>query len=166
MATTLSVSLGISALADYTATTPHEGAVTEKLLNNTGGRQWTNGIASGQADRVYRKTGTLAAAATDSFNTLAAGALLDVYGQGIDLDELKGLVIKCTSGSIKLDAPAANFIGIFADASDLIKVPLDCTMAFDFGASGLDVTTNSKFDVVDLAGGAGSTYELMFWGAQ
>lgn len=166
MATVLEVSATVKVVASLTATSPHAGAVIEEFVNNTGGRQWVQGTASGAADRVFRKSGTLIAAATDSYNTLAAGALLDVYAQAIDLDELKGIGVRCVTGSIKIEAPAANFISIFTDATDLLNIALGATFFMDFGAAGIDVTTNAKFDITDLAGGAGSTYELIFWGAQ
>ncbi len=164
MATAAAALLQILAKANLTATSPHEGDVREDLENTTGGRRWTDGNASGQVNRVYRKTGSLGAGATDSYNTLAAGALTDVYGQTIDLDELKGLVIVPLTGSIRLEAPAANFIGIFNDATDLLNVPAG-GLAFDFGAAGLDVTVNSKFDITETTGAATATYELWFIGA-
>ena len=160
MATSLSALLHIEAKAAVTATSPHTGDVREDLENATGGTRWTQGTASGQVGKCYRKTGSLAAGATDSFNLLAAGALEDVYGQTIDADELKGLVIKCTSGAIKLDAPAANFLPIFADASDVIKIQNGCTVAFDWGAAGLSLGSDAKFDIVETSGAATATYEL------
>ena len=37
-------------------------------------------------------------------------------------------------------------------------------MALDLGAGGLDVATNSKFDITETAAAA-ATYSIMFWGA-
>lgn len=166
MATVLNVSARLQVLANLQATSPHTGSVIEEFVNSTGGRQWVQGTTSGAADRVYHKSGTLSAAAVDSYNTLAAGSLLDVFAQAIDLDELKGIGVKCLTGSIKIEAPASAFIPIFTDATDLLNIPLGATFFMDFGAIGLDVTSGSKFDITDLAGGSGSTYELIFWGAQ
>ena len=160
MATTLSAMLHIDAKASVTATSPHAGDVREDLENATGGTRWTQGTGSGQVGKVYRKTGSLIAGGTDSYNLLAAGALEDVYGQSIDADELKGLVIKVTSGAIKIDAPAANFLPIFADASDVIKLQNGCTIAFDWGAAGLSLGSDAKFDIVESTGAATATYEL------
>ena len=160
MATSLSAMLHIEAKATLTATTPHTGDVREDLENASGGTRWTQGTASGQVGKVYRKNGSLSAGATDSFNLLAAGALEDVYGQTIDADELKGLVIKVTSGAVTLNAPAADFLPIFADASDLIKLQNGTTMAFDWGAGGLSLGTSAKFDLTETTGAATATYEL------
>lgn len=164
MATSLAVSLRIIAQADLTPSNPLVGAILAKLENATGGRYWTQGTSIGNADRVYLADVTLTSGQTVNYNTLAAGSLTDIAGQAIDLDELKGLVILCNTGAIKIDAPAANFIGIFADASDLIKLGAGNCIAFDFGPGGLDVTTNSKWDIVETASAA-ATYSIMFWGA-
>jgi hypothetical protein len=153
----------MSFLADYQANTPHTGSVIESLTET---QRTTDGTGSAQADRVFRRSGVLAAAASHSYNTLAAGGLTDAYGQAIDLDELKGIMVKCTSGAIKIDAPAANFAGFFGTASDFVPVANGACWSMMFGATGLDVTVNSKFDIIDTAGGAGSTYEIIFWGAQ
>ena len=159
MATATSAVLHILASASVKSTSPHLGDITETLENTTGGTRWTDGTGSGQVDRAYRVTGSLGSGATNSYNLLAAGALLDVFGQAIDGDELKGMVIKVTSGTIALEAPAANFLGIFADATDLINLANGMTIAFDFGSTGLDITTNASFDIVEKAAST-ATYEL------
>lgn len=165
MSTSLAVSLRIIAQADLTPYSPMTGAILARLENATGGRFWTQGTSTGNADRVFLAERTLTAGQTDNYNTLAAGALTDIYGQAIDLDELKGLIVLCSTGAIKIDAPAANFVGIFADASDVIKLGAGNCIAFDFGPGGLDVATNSKFDITETAAAA-ATYSIMFWGAQ
>lgn len=164
MATSLSTLLHIIGQADIKSTSPHTGTIVDKIENTTGGTIWTNGTGSGKADRVYfRSRSALGAGATDSYNLLAAGSLVDVYNQAIDADELKALVLKVTSGAVKLEAPAANFIGIFADASDVILLGASAkcnTIAFDFGAAGLDVTTNASFDITETSGATTANYEL------
>ena len=165
MASSLSASLIIKAQAELVPSSPAAGAVLAELSNATGGTFWTPGQGSGQIDRVYLASVSLTSGQTVNYNTLAAGSLLDALGQAIDLDELKGLVVKCNTGSIKIDAPAANFIGIFSDASDLIRLTAGHVIAFDFSAAGLDVTTNSKWDIVETASSTAS-YTIMFWGAQ
>lgn len=135
------------------------GTVRLDVANTTGGRRWTDGQASGQVDRVYRRVRSLTASQTHSYNLLAAGGLTDALGQAIDADELKGLVLRCTSGSIALEAPAAAFLPVFADATDLVKLSEGQTLAFDFGAAGLDVTSAASFDIVEQAAST-AAYEL------
>jgi len=165
MATSLGVSLRIIAQADLTPSSPITGAILAKLENATGGRFWTQGTSTGNADRVYLADVTLTSGQTVNYNTLAAGSLTDIAGQAIDLDELKGLIVLCNTGAIKIDAPAANFIGIFADANGAIKLGAGNCAAFDLGAGGLNVATDSKWDITETASAA-ATYSIMFWGAQ
>lgn len=164
MSTSLAVSLRIVAQADLTPSSPITGAILARLENATGGRYWTQGTGTGNASQCYLADVTLSSGQTVNYNTLAAGALLDTGGATVDLDELKGLIVLCNTGAIKIDATAANFIGIFADASDLIKIGAGQCVAFDFGPGGLDVTTNSKWDIVETASAA-ATYSIIFWGA-
>lgn len=165
MATSVAAHLRILGLADITASSPYTLPVQAKLENATGGERWTNGIASGNVDRVYQVAGTLGAGGTDNYDLLAAGSLTDVFGQAIDADELKGIVVKCVTGEITLEAPVANGLGFFKAASDGVVLSAGQTIGVSFGAGGLDVTTNSKFDIDD-SGGAGSTYSLWLIVAQ
>ena len=89
-----------------------------------------------------------------------------MLGQTIDADELKSLVLKVTAGAIKLEAPAANFIGIFADASDVILLANGTTIAFDWGAAGLTLGANASFDITETTGAATASYELWLVVAQ
>jgi hypothetical protein len=137
------------------------GAVTQDLTNQAGGTRWTDGQGSGEIDRVYKRVRTMTSGETQSYDLAAAGGLTDALARAIDADELKCLALKCTSGSIALEAPASAFIPIFSDASDVLLLSAGQTLAIDFGAAGLDVTSGSKFDIVEKAAGtAGYVLEL------
>ena len=166
MPTSASASMLIQVQAAVVGSSPVLGTLQGDMSNGATGARWTQGTGSGNIDRVFRKNYTIAAAGTQSFNTLAAGSLTDIHAQAIDLDEIKGLMIKCVTGAIKVDAPATGFMGFFGSATDFIVLAAGQTLALEFGATGLDVTTNSKFDLIDTAGGSGSTVEVAFFGAQ
>lgn len=163
---TLSARLVVKASADLQPDAPYSLAIGHVLENATGGRGWKQGTGSGQVDRVYQVNGSLSSAATDSYNLLAAGSLTDVLGQAIDADELKALVLKCETGDIALGAPASNFLGIFNAANDAILLTAGQSVAFDLGATGIDVTTNASFDVAETSGAAAATYSLWLIVAQ
>lgn len=163
MATTSTARLHLVALADVQKTGA-TGALQYKLENVVGGRGWRSGDASGKVDQVYfRDRDALGAGATDNYNLLAAGALTDPEGTAIDMDELAFLAIVVDSGSIRIDAPAANAIGIFTDATDLINLTSTTARAvyFDFGAAGMDVTTNASFDITETSGAATADYRIL-----
>jgi len=162
MATSLTAAITI----DAKTTLSPDGPITgDKRGDLTGTSRWKDGTGSGQVDRRYREDATLGAGATDSYNLLAAGGLTDDENQAIDLDELKMLAIKCTAGEITIEAPVANGLSIFKAAEDGIVLASGQRFGLDLGAAGIDVTTNSKFDVTD-SGGGGSTYSIVFAGAQ
>lgn len=163
MPSSLAVTMQIDVLGSLTPASPQAGAIVDNMQTTT---RWTNGTGSGQADRQYHRTRTLAAAASHNYDTLAAGSLTDSLGQSIDLDELKGVKIKCTSGSIKVVGGAGTPAGFLTAAAEGFQLAAGHEVGFNFGAAGLGVTTNSKFDITDTAGGSGSAYEITFFGAQ
>lgn len=165
MAAVTSARLVLSLVGSTVPASPVAGELTASLENGSAGARWTDGQASGMVDRVYRVDGTLAAAAVDAYDVLAAGSLRDINGAVIDLDEIKGLALKCVTGSIKLLAPAANFLAFFGATGDYINLTAGQMIAIDFGAGGTTLSTSSKFNVADTFGGAGSTYSLMFIGS-
>lgn len=165
MAAVTSARLVLSLVGSTVPASPVAGELTASLDNGSGGARWTDGQASGMVDRVYRVEGTLAAAAVDTYDVLAAGSLRDINGAVIDLDEIKGFALKCVTGSVKLLAPAANFLAFFGATGDYINLTAGQMIAIDFAAAGTTLSTNSKFNVVDSFGGAGSTYSLMFIGS-
>lgn len=146
------------------------GANTITVENATAGRRWSDGQGSGQVDAIYRRTqASLGISATDTYNVLAAGGLQTPSGSVIDLDELKGLAIRCTSGECKLVATASNGLGLFTAASEGLQLKATGglrAVALDLGPDGLDVTTNSQFAVVETSGAATAAYELEFIGAE
>ena len=80
-----------------------------------------------------------------------------------------GKIGRVTSGQVQIAAPAANFLTIFSDASDVINMNAVAglrAIALDFGPDGLDVSVNSKFDVIETSGAATATYEIEFVGAE
>lgn len=163
---TLSARLHILASADLTPAAPQSKPIGHKIENANGGQGWRNGTGSGQVDRVYHISGSLSSGATDAYDLLAAGSLTDILNQAIDADELKGLVLKCVTGAIEMTANATNGIGLFKAASDGINLSAGDTVAFSLGAAGLDVTTDSKFNITEATSGAAATYELWLIVAQ
>ena len=160
-----SARLVISLRGMTTPTAPVEGELARTLENGNGGARWTDGQASGQVDRVYQADGTLAASATDQYDLLAAGGLKDILSRAVDLDELKAFELTCVTGWIKFTAPGANFLPLFGAAGDYISLTAGQTLAFDFGAAGISLGTSGKFNIVEAAGGSGSTYSIMFAGS-
>ena len=167
MATVTTAYLLLHALAEVVPSSPTGGNLQAPLLNVAGGRRWTDGQTSGKIDRAYiRRRSGLGIGASDTYNLLAAGALEDIAGQTIDADELKGIMIRCTSGAINMTRPAANGLTIFTAVSQGIHLVSGQAVAFDLGAVGVDVTTASQFLVTESTGTATADYELWLIVAQ
>jgi hypothetical protein len=135
----------------------------------TGGRRWTTGTGTGKIGAAYRRLRTVASGATDSYDLLAAGSLVSPLGESIDLDELKGLALRVTSGSVKFQKPVSNGLGLFTTNNHGLLLSATAglrAIVLDLGPDGLDVTVNSKFDIVEATGAATATYELALIGAE
>jgi hypothetical protein len=149
---------------DATAGDGASGAMRGSVVNATGGRRFSNGTGSGKIGKWYKAVLAFTSGQTKSYDLLAAGSLTTPDGVAIDADELKVMVIQCDTGEFQLAAPAANFLAIFSDASDVLNLNsiggLRC-IGMDFGPDGLDVTTNSKLDLIET-GSAPATGSIIF----
>jgi hypothetical protein len=124
-----------------------------------------DGQASGEVDQAYRVLGTLAASGTVTYNLLAAGALEDAFGNVVDLDEIKGMVITCLTGAIAVTGVASG-LTCFTGTDEGIKLAAGQTMALNFGAAGLSLSTNASIKVAETSTTLGATFELLLVGAE
>jgi len=146
---------------------PKAGALTALLSNATQGRRWDSDSDTAEADTVYRATLSLSASGAQTLNLLAAGSLADLLGGTVDLDEIKALAIKCTAGEFTVAGAVSNPLGVFTGSGEglQLKATGGCSFAaFDFGAAGLDVTTNSQITLTETSTSAGATAEVMVIG--
>jgi hypothetical protein len=148
------------------------GAVSSAVGNveaQSGGRRWTNGTGSGKVGAAYKRIRTIGSGATDTYDLLAAGSLQTPLGRPIDLDELKALSLKVTSGEVKIIKHGTNGLDIFTSNNEGFQLKAAGglrAVVLDMGPDGLDVSSNSRFEVVETSGAASATYEIAFIGAE
>lgn len=145
------------------------GQPSAEVSIGSGGVRWKNGGGNGQIQRNYKRIRTIGSGATDSYDLLAAGSLTTPNGESIDLDEVKGLILRVTAGEVKFVKATTGGLDCFTAADEGMQ--LGATAALQalglyFGADGLDVTTNSKFAIIETSGAGTATYELEFIGAE
>lgn len=142
------------------------GGVTQAVENATNGQRWTAGSAAGQVDAVYRRERTVGSGATDAYNVLAAGSLETPAGEAVDLDECKAIMVRCTAGSIKVVGGTSNPMFCFTGSGEGVVLTAGQSFGLDLGPFGIDVTTNSTFEVIEATSGGPATYQLGFIGAE
>lgn len=162
---TLSARLQIAALADLEPAAPHSQTIGHTLENAPGGRGWRQGTGSGEVDRVFLEKRTLAADEAHQYNLRNGGGLTDVLGQAIDATRLKGWVVSCETGTIAIHGHASASLPVFEDQNHGVMLLTGHTMGFDFGATGIDVTTGKHFEVEERAS-APATYSVWLIVAQ
>jgi hypothetical protein len=154
--------------------------MTEAL--DIGNRSWSgpksyaatlaNGIAVGQADKVFADTRTLAASATENLD-LAGGVLLDPLGTALTFVKVKALIVAAAAGNtndVIVGGDVTNtFFGSFADETDAVRIRPGTVFAIACGAAdaaGYAVVAGTGDLLKILNGGAGTpvTYDVIIIG--
>jgi hypothetical protein len=136
-------------------------------MNLTRGVSLANGTGANQADAVFHDTRTLADAATETLD-VHDGTLVNAFGDTLTLNKLKAIYIKNNSADANLliGGAAATQLGIFADPTDILKLPPggDFFMTAP-GSAGIDVSTNSDLKIAhDGTGTSSLTYDIIVVG--
>jgi hypothetical protein len=153
--------LQISATVSIVPDAPISGSIGPSISID---RQLTPGSGSGKADQCYRVDATMASGETDTYNLLAAGALKTPLNETVDLDEVKGIVVTCNTGSVKVCGSASNSLTCFSGDGGGIVLTAGQSLALDLGAGGTAVGSAGSFDVREAAAAA-ATYSLLVIGA-
>jgi hypothetical protein len=161
MSTSLASLVQIRGLAELSPASPLTGAVKGEIVAEL---RTTNGQGSGQADRAYFASRSLTSGQTHTYNVLAAGSLTDMLGQAVDLDEVKGIVVECLTGAIKVVGGASNGLAAFTGAGDGIALSAGQTIGLEFAAAGVTVGSNGTFEVTETASST-ATYKILIIGA-
>ena len=108
----------------------------------------TNGTGDNQADKIFHDERTLSDEGTETLD-FHDGSLTDAFGNALTLDKLKSLVIVNYSveATLLVGGAAATVLPLFADDTDIIKVPVATTLQPGIiwwaAPKGIDITTNS-----------------------
>lgn len=130
-----------------------------------------NGVAAGQADRIFHDQRTLAAAANEDLDLNGAG-LTDAFGAANAFVKIKGLIIAAAAGNpnpITVGGAAANgFVSWVGSATDKVSVRPGAVLALFAGAAdaaGYAVTAATA-DLLRVTAGAGGnhTYDVIVIG--
>lgn len=157
MALTTKLNLGISAVE---STALDLGGKTTDV-----GKKYAlalaNGVAAGQADRIYSDTNTLAASANVDIDL--AGTLTDPYGQTITFAKVKGLIVAAAAGNtnnvIVGGAAATQFASWVGAATHTVTVRPGGVLALFTGsadANGYTVAAGTT-DFLRIANSGGTT---------
>jgi hypothetical protein len=130
----------------------------------------TNGVAAGQADRIWHDERTLAAAAADDL-TLSALAS-SVFGNAVNvaLAKVKALLIVCTTADSGTELTIGNasshaWVGPFNAGSSQLIVPGDSAVFLVNKQAGWSVGAGSSDVLRVLNSGSGSaTYRIVIVG--
>ena len=134
------------------------------IVSMSRGINFQNGTGANQANKLFHDTRPLGDAANETID-LHDGTLKDAFGDPLEIDKLKVLYIKNNSkdANLLVGGAAATQIGLFADVTDILKLPPEGDFFFSApGDAGVDVTTNSDLKLEhDGTGSNGLTYDIV-----
>ena len=130
----------------------------------------TDGVAAGQADKIFHDTRTLAASATEDLDL--AGVLSDPLGDVLTLAKIKGLIISAAAANandVIVGAAAGSPWLALLGAAGTVTLRPGATLAVFCGAAdaaGYAVVagTGDLLKVANSAGGTGVDYDVIIIG--
>lgn len=128
-----------------------------------------DGIAIGQADRIFIDRRTLAASATEDLDL--AGALTNNLGEVVQFARIKAIMVRHISGVNNVvigNAAATTFVGWFGAAAHTIAVPATGAVLLarnDAGGWGVGAGATDFLRIANGAAGTPVTYEIVIVGA-
>lgn len=127
----------------------------------------TDGVAAGQADRVFTDTRTLAPSATENLDL--AGVLTDAFGALITFATIKAVIVRArkeNTNDVQVTRPATNGVPLFMAAGDGVPVRPGYAFAVFGSSAGYAVTpaTGDILTVTNSGAGTPVTYDVVVIG--
>lgn len=159
----LAVNIAATMQVDQTGSATIGGAIPAYSKGKTADISLSDGSGSGQANKCYVATRTLASGASEDLDL--AGVLLDPLGATLTFLTIKGLIIRADGGNTTAltvsPAPANGFVGPFGAAAQTQTVRPGGFWGFAAPQTGFTVTaaTGDLLRVANAAGAA-ATYTI------
>lgn len=147
-------------------------SIVQAPVQKNYGASLINGVAAGQADKIWHDQRTLGASANEDLD-LNGATLLDAFGAALAFVRVKGVIISAAAANpnpITIGGAATNgFVSWVGSATDKVSVRPGATFALIAGgadATGYAVTAATA-DLLRITAGAGGnhTYDVIVFGA-
>jgi len=128
-----------------------------------------SGVGSGQADKIFADTRTVAASTTDSLDVATGGGLTDLLGVALALVKVKAIYIAAAAANtnnVVWTRPAANGVPLFSAAGDALPILPGGVELWIAPGAGVTVTaaTADLIDMVNSGAGTSVTYDIVIVG--
>ncbi len=135
-------------------------------LSQTWAQEFQSGSGSGQINKLFADTRTLADGANEELDL--AGALTDPFGASLTFTKVKVLAIKNKSATqtLSVGGAAANaWSALFGDATDILKIAPSSMALLVCDPAGVAVTAATA-DLLKIANSAGAAadYDIIVLG--
>lgn len=163
----LSANVKVSINATQTKTADFESA--SSAIAHALSVAFSDGVAAGQANRIWKDTRTLAASATEDLDF--SGALLDIFGDAVVFADIRAILITAdaaNTNNVNVTRPASNGLPIFLAASDGIAVRPGGAFLYvaqDTTAIPVTASTADLLTLTNSSGTTGVTYSITVLGS-
>lgn len=149
-----------------TVSNPLDLSSLTDTLNELFTQTFENGTGTGQANKMWSDTRTLADNTSESLDL--AGSLTDSFGAAITFAKIKAIIIrnKSTTQALAVGGAASNqFINWVANSSDIINIPAG-GMFMLTAPAGFAVTasTGDLLKIANGSAGQSTDYDIVLFG--
>jgi hypothetical protein len=166
MTTSLNAAVRAAVKADFRQV---DGDGTQELtVTAEGDIALTNGTGANQADLIFHDNRTIALSSSENLDL--SGALTDPFGNVIAFAKIKAIIIRAAAANVNdvlVGGAATNtFLGMFGDATDIIKVKPAGAFVWVAPGTGATVTaaTGDILKVANSGAGTSVTYDVTIIG--
>jgi len=143
---------------NFTQTKTGDGQSASNAITHALSIAFTDGVAAGNANRIWQDTRTLAASATEDLDF--SGSLTDIYGDAVVFADIRAIVITAAAANtnnVNVQRATANGLLLFLAALDGVAVrPGGAVMWMCPDATGIAVAAGTA-DLLTITNSAGST---------
>lgn len=165
----MALSGSIKVTSNFAQTKTADGQSASNAITQALAIAFTDGVAAGNANRIWQDTRTLAASATEDLDF--SGSLTDIYGDAVVFADIRAILITADStntNNVNVQRASANGLLLFLAASDGFAVrPGGAALWMCPDATGVAVAagTADLLTITNSSSGTGVTYTITVVGA-
>lgn len=154
----MALSGNIKVNSNFTQTATADGQSATNAITHALALAFTDGVAAGNADRIWQDTRTLSASATEDLDF--SGSLTDIYGAAVVFADIRAILITAAAANtnnVNVQRATANGLLLFLAALDGLAVrPGGAFLLMCPDATGIAVAAGTA-DLLTITNSAGST---------
>lgn len=165
----MALSGSIKVAANFTQTKTADFETASSAIALALSTAFTDGVAAGNADRIFKDTRTLTASATEDLDF--SGSLTDIYGASVVFADIRAILITAdatNTNNVNVQRATANGVPLFLAALDGVAIRPGggfLLMCPDATAVAVTAGTGDLLTITNSAGSTSVSYSIVVIGA-